>query len=1625
METPNGKDYITNVENQNQLILKNNANPNNSEKINNSINQEININTNRNDNLYSEDNVLDVRDNNINKENKTIIVDNFIENNINIRNIIDDALFSQLSKINVKLLVLDDNISKRLYNSEGSILPKIDFINFTLLNQSVTISELQKYGFGLYVFFLYLINLLITFGILFIFAFHYMYCIFYKYYRDYEDEYSLFFDYNLLSLVSGTQIIRFRKYYIEINGKDEFLEKYRNFDVIYKEYIFTGTIVFIVAFLSNFIFVLYLLKTYKLFKIRNPEMKNYTLILSGKEVPYINGNESQNDENVAINNKETATKNKILNTINVRDADINFTFKFFKYYEKMEKMVELREKKYKIQYRINKNKCCCYACCCFCGCCFCCCCKKKRLIEHEQNIDKKIDQLKKEMNEIKSNGIYNPLHIITFNDKNDYDRVYSQYPHSYIINSIKNCFKSRNNIIYVNKAPNPEDIVWKNLEFDNEYKFYMNKFKNFGISLIYVVVSFIIQLLGEIIDHALDNIKSLFIINIIVSYLLGLLDSLFNDKINYLLTNHSNSWSYSDIKFYSILFQSIFKFINKGIFPLLTYYIIEKSDDNYSDLVSKMFIIIEMDGFGYPMVDLLFNVILTKGRDMYESTNKMMSLENIEEEIDDKVINKKGLSRLELEQSYEKKEMDLEGNYSDILAIYWITMFYLSIYPIGVIQSFLNLLFKYIIEKNFLLNVYKRPDYINPQFGFLCFNFFNFGFFLFLCGNIIFFRNEDNKNYFGVGYIVFMFLILLIPFYLLAKFIMWITKYCGLKEEESENLNDIKQKLKSDYRLFNPCYQREKIDQMFLEFKRKNLLTQTQYEELKDQLNKLNDFDLYKLQQNLRVQKFMSFEERKVTSANIFDHPSIIVDNEDKKQLYYFLMQLGFISYLEEGNVLKPSKKKIEFEEGVKIRSISLKNLSIQENFSNSDSGYFTTFKDKNKLIMVYVDNERNVKIFDIFDRRILNNVKDSKHIKKIVCVDYFTKGEKQFLLSIALDNTMIITDLSMNEKDTSKIIQNIGDTYNEDKPNNTFCLSTIRHEESIWIITSYYYDKGFKIYNSEGNLLHFVDNNNEYIISLEGLFFTEENTYICIRTPSSINLFINQFYINQMKDIEEDSYINFKIIDTFIIFTVIKKDLSLYSVQKINIMPIFPYFTKIFATNFLSRITFFLSVNKEVHIPMNQEIQNKITKNSAITIFTFSVNLNATDEQREAMIEFMKSENNEKFNIGNILLWDNDYIIVGTPFNYLDILDCKNQTKVGVINNIESIRSLDNGQNKEISDIITYNISEKIYDPQYGESFIMRDNKGKIQYIRLANIEDKLNYRVIKLEDFNNLEDEDKLEHIMFSTRFLFLYCIISFLFPLILAIIGHNSNKDYLTNEIYITALGFYITYSIFGIWFKGCVYDLTEESHTKRTCTKIMIYLCLGLKIAANSMVAYRFCLGNKTGIIFVGLLLGIYFIHWNFNFIIYFCKIKFLLRTYWLGFLFYQISRFCILIFFILSIVFNLTHVETYVYAGILCIILIYMYITNYFNTLMKDMVYNSYIQAIFNYPFEWMNIFCCWHEKPKDIIREIDIKCCVCDSFFLTLFQVLLYIILILIIIALVFLAGFFGAYNAQKKNDDD
>ena len=148
-------------------------------------------------------------------------------------------------------------------------------------------------------------------------------------------------------------------------------------------------------------------------------------------------------------------------------------------------------------------------------------------------------------------------------------------------------------------------------------------------------------------------------INIGISYGLEKANEWFENFIKEKLENNIKIWSSSDIQFYSTLYQSIFKFINQGICPLLNYLILDRileDDNDFSSLVNKMFVIIEMDGFGYPMIDLLYETLYKKGYERYEISKKMMTAENIDKQFDEKINNEKGETRFELEQPWKRKK---------------------------------------------------------------------------------------------------------------------------------------------------------------------------------------------------------------------------------------------------------------------------------------------------------------------------------------------------------------------------------------------------------------------------------------------------------------------------------------------------------------------------------------------------------------------------------------------------------------------------------------------------------------------------------------------------------------------------------------------------------------------------------------------------------------------------------------------------------------------------------------------------------------------------------------------------------------------------------------------------------
>ena len=84
------------------------------------------------------------------------------------------------------------------------------------------------------------------------------------------------------------------------------------------------------------------------------------------------------------------------------------------------------------------------------------------------------------------------------------------------------------------------------------------------------------------------------------------------------------------------------------------------------------------------------------------------------------------------------------------------------------------------------------------------------------------------------------------------------------------------------------------------------------------------------------------------------------------------------------------------------------------------------------------------------------------------------------------------------------------------------------------------------------------------------------------------------------------------------------------------------------------------------------------------------------------------------------------------------------------------------------------------------------------------------------------------------------------------------------------------------------------------------------------------------------------------------------------------MFYQISRLCIIICFMILVSADIENFEIYIYIIILAIISAYMFYVNYLNTLQKEIIYRFKLQGIFNYNFEWMNVFCfCDSKKSYD------------------------------------------------------
>ena len=67
----------------------------------------------------------------------------------------------------------------------------------------------------------------------------------------------------------------------------------------------------------------------------------------------------------------------------------------------------------------------------------------------KEKIEKDIKDITDIMDKKEENEEYNPLYIITFKNKNDYNKCYSEFPHSYLKQAIKNMCRKTEKKIFI------------------------------------------------------------------------------------------------------------------------------------------------------------------------------------------------------------------------------------------------------------------------------------------------------------------------------------------------------------------------------------------------------------------------------------------------------------------------------------------------------------------------------------------------------------------------------------------------------------------------------------------------------------------------------------------------------------------------------------------------------------------------------------------------------------------------------------------------------------------------------------------------------------------------------------------------------------------------------------------------------------------------------------------------------------------------------------------------------------------------------------------------------------------------------------------------------------------------
>ena len=484
------------------------------------------------------------------------------------------------------------------------------------------------------------------------------------------------------------------------------------------------------------------------------------------------------------------------------------------------------------------------------------CCEKSetllQLKQEEKSIKDQIEQLLKKSKE-KTMDYFAGSVIVSLDKIKEHEEFLYKNSNNllvYLLRLLKYIFlgccieKNKKDIFWLRRkirfqrAPEPEDINFENIEYGNSLTRFFRTFLVYFVSFLFILICFIIV---TALNYLQKYTNEKYNFNIIVAYIISLLISLsiqitnlVFEKILDFLTKKEKQSTTPNYYLSKSIKLALFSFMNQGIIPLISELYIETN--GYEYLVINMLMIFLINSFIIPIswtVSLSF---------IYKKFRIWLIERNIDPDEPDGNLEK---TQKELNDLYELPSMEIEEKYSYIFKTLLISFFYIQIFPLGVAISLIGLCLGYILERYNFCNMYRRPEMLNDI---LCKVYtYNFVIALFVCGigDYIFKCNVYETKIWSLFNIILFGVLILLPYFYITNH---LTQYCiNLRESKihKSSLDEIYFSFLNNYERANPMTKKEGIANHLKGLKDAGIISESIYQEKILNLENVNLMKLY------------------------------------------------------------------------------------------------------------------------------------------------------------------------------------------------------------------------------------------------------------------------------------------------------------------------------------------------------------------------------------------------------------------------------------------------------------------------------------------------------------------------------------------------------------------------------------------------------------------------------------------------------------------------------------------------------------------------------------------------------------------------------------------------------------